>query len=82
MISVWNVDLNKKIMEIKNSKIAIGWSDTVWCYSWKITLVIHFFLISIFCSILHYLTKYGLRGVNYCMFWEQGGGVLNKMKKI
>ena len=51
---------SEKIMRNKNCNIVIDWSDSSWCYSLNNTLVKQFFLLSIFCSVLCYLTKYGL----------------------
>ena len=73
MISVGTVDLNEKIMSIKNWNILIGWNlfriiasfllrDMVWCYSLSSTLVTNCFLLPIIRSILYYLTKYGFKG--------------------
>ena len=74
MISVRTVDLNEKIMRINNWNIVIGWNlftiitnfllrDIVGCFSLKSsTLLTNYFLLSIICSILYYLTKYGFKG--------------------
>ena len=51
-----------KVVRIKTWNIVIGWSDTVWCYSLNNTLITIFFLLSIFRTILYYLTKYGFKG--------------------
>ena len=72
MISIQAVDLNEKVMTVKNWNIVIDWnfftcifriiahfllSDIIWCYSINNTLVTNCSLLSVFCSILYYLKK-------------------------
>ena len=52
----------EKVMRNKNWNVVIDWSDSVWCYSLNNILVTQIFLLSIFRSILCYLTKYGFKG--------------------
>ena len=51
-----------QITRNKNWNTVIDWSDFAWCYWLSNTLVTQFFLLSIFCSILCYLTRYGFKG--------------------
>ena len=78
MISVWTDGLNrKKIMRIKYWNIVISYNhftcifpiiayflliDIFLCYSLNKTIVTVCFQLSIFCTILYCLKKYGLKG--------------------